>query len=119
MRELMAATVGGGYQAVSLCSPPGTVRQALVHRLVAAAFIGESPGMVVMHLNHDIKDNRSSNLRYGTHKENTQHSVVDGRIRGRRKFDHDKIRNEPGLLRDVAKKFGCTAALVSKIRRSF
>lgn len=42
-----------------------------VHALVALAFYGPPPpGHEVLHLNHDPKDNRVKNLRYGTRGEN-------------------------------------------------
>ena len=40
------------------------------HSLVAAAYLGPRPeGMDVMHINHDRKDNRPANLRYGSRSE--------------------------------------------------
>lgn len=43
-----------------------------VHRLVCEAFHGLSPfpGAVVIHINEDSHDNRPSNLKWGTQKEN-------------------------------------------------
>jgi len=42
-----------------------------VHRLVCEAFHGPAPeGAVCMHVNEDYRDNRASNLRWGTQKEN-------------------------------------------------
>ena len=42
-----------------------------VHQLVMRAFVGEPPaGMEVRHLNGNPKDNRLSNLKYGTRTEN-------------------------------------------------
>lgn len=46
----------------------------LVHYLVAKLFLGEKPldKDVIRHLNGNSYDNRSSNLQYGTHKENAE-----------------------------------------------
>jgi HNH endonuclease len=43
-----------------------------VHRLVAEAFLGPPPfdGAVVMHIDENAANNRPSNLRWGSQKEN-------------------------------------------------
>lgn len=52
-----------------------------VHRLVAAAFIGElGEGMVVNHLDSNPKNNRVSNLEITTYSGNTRHAVGKGRL---------------------------------------
>lgn len=70
-RELMQ-TYSGGYFRVALHR-----RKFLVHRLVAAAFIGESD-LDVLHENDVKTDNRVSNLRYGTNSQNQVDSVRNG-----------------------------------------
>ena len=58
------------------------------HSLVAAAYLGPRPeGMDVMHINHDRKDNRPANLRYGSRSENILASVAAGNYRWK---DHVK-----------------------------
>ncbi len=53
---------------------------ALVHRLVAAAFLGPCPdGMEVCHWNDCPSDNRLSNLRYGTRGSNLRDAVRNGK----------------------------------------
>lgn len=66
-----------GREFVTLCS---TRQQAyLVHRLVALAFIGPNPeGCVVAHNDGNCRNNKVSNLRYATMKENS----ADRRIHG-------------------------------------
>lgn len=55
---------------VMLCGH-GRQRLQLVHRLVAAAFIGPCPdGLSVLHWDDDPDNNQVSNLRYGTLSEN-------------------------------------------------
>lgn len=56
-----------GHQYVFL----GQKARWAVHRLVLHVFIGPVPaGCEVLHLNHNPKDNRLVNLRYGTRSEN-------------------------------------------------
>lgn len=52
----------------------------LVHRAVAAAFIGPAPaGQEVRHLDGDTSNNCVVNLSYGTHGENMADRVAHGR----------------------------------------
>ncbi len=54
-------------------------RTKSVHRLVLESFVGPCPeGMECRHLNGDPSDNRLSNLRWGTHRENMLDSVRHG-----------------------------------------
>jgi len=49
----------------------------LIHHLVANAFMGERPeGLVIDHIDRNPKNNRISNLRYVTHKENQYNSKL-------------------------------------------
>lgn len=56
-----------------------------VHRLVAEAFHGPPPfdGAVVMHLDENAANNRASNLRWGTQKENLNAEGFLAYCRGR------------------------------------
>jgi hypothetical protein len=54
-------------------------KNAKVHRLVLAAFVGPCPaGLEVRHLNGKPTDNRLGNLAYGTHSENEQDLIRHG-----------------------------------------
>ncbi len=64
----------------------------------------------------------------GRHRDNTRDAQEKGRLnvprpnqtQRVRKFTHeqiDAIRTKPGLLKDVASKYGCTDAYVSMLRR--
>ena len=66
-----------GYLYVTLCSE-GKVKHCRVHRLVLAAFRGESE-LDVNHINHVKADNRLENLEYVTVKENISHMVKANR----------------------------------------
>ncbi len=66
-----------GYRSVAL-TKDGKVSHLLVHRLVAAAFIGPSNGLCVNHLNGDKTDNRAENLEWTTQSENIQHALKTG-----------------------------------------
>jgi hypothetical protein len=58
----------GKYGYVGVCLGKGP--RYYLHRLVAAAFIGDGEGLDVDHINGDTSDNRLSNLRYLSHAEN-------------------------------------------------
>lgn len=66
--------IGGGYLQVRLGR-----KTVLVHRLVAAAFIGPCPdGMEVNHKDGDPSNSKASNLEYLTHAENILHAFRTG-----------------------------------------
>lgn len=72
-----------GYLSVVLCLE-GKTRIFRIHKLVAAEFIGPRPeGMQVCHNNGDPGDNRASNLRYDTPKNNSWDKQAHGtQVRG-------------------------------------
>lgn len=66
------------YPALHL-GKPGEIKLWKVHHLVMLAFVGPLPeGLVTRHLNGNPKDNRLSNLSYGTQAENVRDSVNHG-----------------------------------------
>ena len=72
-RVLKARPTKGGYLLVALSY--GTKRRAIyVHHLVLLAFVGPRPPAEgrseIRHLNGDKRDNRLTNLAYGSAKEN-------------------------------------------------
>ncbi len=73
----------GPHLAISLCKG-GIQTTVLVHRVVAAAWIGPCPdGMEVCHGPNGQRDNSVSNLRYGTRSDNGLDRRRDGTHGGR------------------------------------
>lgn len=84
-----------------------------VHALVALAFHGPRPhGLEIRHLNGNQRDNRPSNLRYGTHAENEQDKLRHGTHNHARKtacksghpFDSDNTYIHPTSGQRVCRK---------------
>lgn len=68
----------GGYRAVQLWKN-GSVFRRLLHKVVAAAFIGECPtGQEVNHRDGDKTNNRPANLEFVTRAENNRHAYRTG-----------------------------------------
>lgn len=80
-RDLRPGPTSRGYLSVVLYdgSKPKKPRSFLVHRLVAAAFIGPNPdGHIVNHVDGDKTNNRVENLEYVAHRENSLHAEYNG-----------------------------------------
>lgn len=91
-----------------------------VHQLVLLAFVGPCPkGQEVLHINGDPKDNRLSNLRYGTRSQNIKDAYLMNGYRGRLKpKDVHKIRylHKTGLKKaDIARKLGRSQSCVGNV----
>lgn len=83
-RLLSLDPCGGAYRRVLLRSPGTPGRNWRVHTLVALAFYGPRPaGLEVRHLDGDKMNNRLSNLRYGTRRENMLDRTRHGQIKER------------------------------------
>lgn len=87
-----------GYVQVTLCKgKPVKLYYHNVHRLVAAAFIGEANGRQVNHIDANRANNMISNLEYVTIRQNVHHCMKLGRhARGTRingcTLDEQKVR---------------------------
>jgi hypothetical protein len=68
-----------GYQRITIHST-GSKRQVSVHRLVCLAFLGDPPddASEVRHLNGDPRDNRLTNLAWGSRSENARDKIEHG-----------------------------------------
>jgi len=72
-------TMKNGYQTVTLQRNKRSA-PSLIHRLVCEAFHGPSPqGYETRHLDGDRSNNSSSNLKWGTSRENTADTIRHGR----------------------------------------
>jgi hypothetical protein len=84
-RILRGNAINDGYLLVKIYTTNGASKTCLIHRLVAAAFLGQAPdGQQVNHLDGDTSSNRLSNLEYVTPSENMQHSYRTLNRRGAR-----------------------------------
>lgn len=127
----------GGYQrALVSLRKDGKTYSKKVHVLVLSAFISERPeGMVCLHINGNALDNRVSNLRWGTMRENSADSIRHGTkskppVHTGEKHpratisdaDTVKIRShkfERGDQARLAKFYGVADITISRIRKGF
>lgn len=97
LHKLKTFDRGNGYLAVNL-SLGSKFKTYDVHRLIMLAFIGEpqKEKYLVLHNDDDKKNNKFSNLKYGSSKENSKDMVIKNRqARGERhgfsKLTNDKV----------------------------
>jgi len=64
-----------GYKKVTLVNDGGKIKGLLVHRLVAAAFIGDPTGLDINHKDGIKTNNTVQNLEIVSHQENMTHSI--------------------------------------------
>lgn len=77
-----------GYRIVMLTDKDGRKVQRPVHQLVLEAFVGpREPGQITRHLNDVKTDNRLENLAWGTHLENSEDSIANGRMSYQRRSE--------------------------------
>lgn len=77
----------GGYIFTTIQKNHHTIHLS-IHRLVAKVYIPNPNNLpVVMHLDNDRTNNRVSNLKWGTVKENVQQTVREGRHKHGSKYD--------------------------------
>ena len=110
-----------------------TTKGVMVHKLVADAFVPNPDNKpCVNHINSDASDPRAVNLEWCTHKENTMHSYLAGRLKvphpghgvdnPHAKLTDDDVRkiremSATGLSNaKVAKVFGIDRSKISRIK---
>ena len=92
-----------GYASCKMVGVSG-LKTVKVHAVVARAFHGNpAKGEECRHRNGIRSDNRSENLRWGTHKENMQDSIVHGTTAGRkfRGSSHSSSKLDENAVRDI------------------
>ena len=73
----------GRYTAISLAAGNGIYKREYLHRIICRLFNGK-PTLEEKHCRHldcNSKNNHSSNLKWGTAKENIQDSIRNGKIK--------------------------------------
>lgn len=98
-------------------------KSARVHKIVAAAFLGDCPdGMEICHIDGNCFNNSVANLRYGTHEENVADMVKHGTRQRQCKFTENEIRDVRNRIAagetdaDIAKAYGVSERTVFRIR---
>ena len=115
---------GAGYLDVQLSNAVSSKKHHLVHRLVAAAFIGPSQ-LQVNHKDGKKSNNKLENLEYCTSAENIRHCIdVLGKKRGSgagsAKFseaDIPKIRADTRPIRQIANEYQVTYQAIHAVKR--
>jgi hypothetical protein len=108
---------GCGYYRTAL-SGKGKLKTVKVHRIVAAAFVGEiTEGLEVNHINGNKKDNRATNLELVTRSENVRHAFKIGLARPMRGSDNPTAIIDEAIARDIKMLLGHFSC--SKIAKYF
>lgn len=125
--ELKQFCTKKGYFTVSISFETGKARAVGVHQLVADAFHGKCPnGMQVRHLNGNPKDNKPSNLQYGTAMENASDRMKHGTYLGGSNHHSAKLtggqaasirrrRRSGEKVKDLAKEFSVSTSTIESI----
>ncbi|WP_116817932.1 NUMOD4 domain-containing protein [Pseudomonas syringae] len=101
---VMKPTLDDGYFVITLCSELGA-RRHRVHRLVAAAFIGDgSVDAVTNHLDGNKQNNCVSNLEWTTVQGNTNHSYANGLQLGRKGVKHHNTKLSESDVRSIVQR---------------
>lgn len=114
-----------GYLQVTLTGG-GRWKTHKVHTLVAAAFLPpKTEGQVVRHLDGDKKNCAKTNLKYGTHQENSDDQILHGTTRKGQDHPMAKLKDEDvrairaasGNNTQIAADYNVSNQLVSRIRK--
>jgi hypothetical protein len=112
----MSQWKSNGYPAVTLCVKQ-KMKNFLVHRLVAEAFLDKIPGKeIVCHLDDNKMNNHVDNLRYGTYSENGKDAVKNGKLKSGENSPLSKLTNaDVDTIRHLVLSLGKTHREVSEI----
>ena len=99
----------------------------LLHRLVAATFIGNIEGLTVNHIDGDTLNNNISNLEIVTQLENNLHAISTGLVSTGEKHGKAKYTDEELLIalqevlagasvKSSAKKYGITQSYLNRVK---
>lgn len=123
-RVLKGSAAGIGYRKVILCCS-GVTAHRYVHEIVLEVFVSpRPPGQEACHGNGRRDDNRLSNLRWDTRKNNHADKLLHGTAsrgerHGRRKLsasDVKAIRAAEGTYREIGEHFGVGPMQVHRIK---
>ncbi len=124
---LKPAIQPSGYCTVSLSKPGAKHATALVHRLVASAFLLNPEGYrEVNHLDGNKQNNMLSNLEWTDHLGNSLHAFKLGLTNQTGSRNNaakltevlaEEIRRSPTRTRQLAKKYGVSDSTIRNIRR--
>lgn len=80
-RRLIGCACGIGYRAISVPCPGGRPIRVYIHRAVCEIFHGPPPsdGMHCRHLDGNMHNNASTNLAWGTPRENADDQIKHGK----------------------------------------
>ncbi len=110
-RVLKPGLTGLGYPQVRLYTH-GKQISMLVHRLVAAAFIGPRPaGLVINHIDGDKQNNDVANLEYVTQSDNIKHAHRIGLTNapsGQKHYNAKLTDSQVAAIRVMYANGGCT-----------
>jgi hypothetical protein len=125
MNRLLKPQPRGNYLKVTLYNDKGQRKQLSVHRIVAEIFCNNPDPKnktYINHINGDKYDNRSINLEWVTAKENSQHAVDTGLMKGNPTKLGDKQKLVFKLLNEnwphdyIAKETGISKSMISSIK---
>ena len=71
-KVLSQSKSSAGYFKVNMSIEKGKQKPYNVHRLISMAFLGDSNGLIVDHIDGDKLNNSVDNLRYVTYQENSE-----------------------------------------------
>lgn len=90
--RMLKATINRGYEKIRLSTACGGAKTISVHRLILEAFVGPAPeGAEACHGNGLRSDNRLTNLRWDTRRNNHRDKVAHGTLRAGDKVPSHKL----------------------------